>query len=196
MICWYFRAITLSALNEAKVFKKFWLQQSCKIIYFYLLCRYLNPPNNWVVCSLESRELMALCLKRLKNLAKVKLIEADFVWTEPHSKRIKVIESHKIKVSKIEASMMIKPILRSWRQHGDIFRISDSILEELMLMVGFRLYKMPILFSFFFRSNWRFKVKWCPAQFCSKLSLLSMWSTTKCATIADELKPKILGMLV
>jgi len=33
---------------------------------------------------------MALCLKRLKNLSKVKLIDAIFVWTECHSKRIKV----------------------------------------------------------------------------------------------------------
>ena len=36
------------------------------------------------------RELMALCLKKLKNLNKVKLIDANFLWTEPHSKRIKV----------------------------------------------------------------------------------------------------------
>jgi nonsense-mediated mRNA decay protein 3 len=33
---------------------------------------------------------MALCLKKLKNLNKVKLIDANFLWTEPHSKRIKV----------------------------------------------------------------------------------------------------------
>jgi nonsense-mediated mRNA decay protein 3 len=33
---------------------------------------------------------MALCLKRLKNLSKVRLVDAKFVWTEPHSKRIKV----------------------------------------------------------------------------------------------------------
>ena len=52
--------------------------------------RYLNPPNFWVTAALESRELMALCLKKLKNLSKVKLIDAIFVWTEPHSKRIKV----------------------------------------------------------------------------------------------------------
>jgi len=61
------------------------------VIYFCRFCeRYLNPPANWVVAGLESRELMALCLKRLKNLQKVKLIDANFVWTEPHSKRIKV----------------------------------------------------------------------------------------------------------
>lgn len=44
----------------------------------------------WVTCSLESRELLALCLKRLKGLNKTHLIDAGFVWTEPHSKRIKV----------------------------------------------------------------------------------------------------------
>ncbi|CAB4001448.1 60S ribosomal export NMD3 [Paramuricea clavata] len=52
--------------------------------------RYLQPPNTWVSCTLESRELLALCLKKLKGLSKVRLIDAGFVWTEPHSKRIKV----------------------------------------------------------------------------------------------------------
>jgi len=52
--------------------------------------RYFQPPNMWVVCQLESRELLALCLKKLKGLNKSHLIDAGFVWTEPHSKRIKV----------------------------------------------------------------------------------------------------------
>lgn len=52
--------------------------------------RYLQPPAEWLVCALESRELLALCLKRLKGLNRVKLIDAGFAWTEPHSKRIKV----------------------------------------------------------------------------------------------------------
>ncbi|XP_041971323.1 60S ribosomal export protein NMD3 [Aricia agestis] len=52
--------------------------------------RYLQPPAEWVVCALESRELLALCLKRLKGLNRVKLVDAGFAWTEPHSKRIKV----------------------------------------------------------------------------------------------------------
>ncbi|KAL1381285.1 hypothetical protein pipiens_013582, partial [Culex pipiens pipiens] len=33
--------------------------------------RYLNPPSEWVQCSLESKEL---------------LVDAGFIWTEPHSK--------------------------------------------------------------------------------------------------------------
>jgi len=52
--------------------------------------RYLVPPNAWVYCELESRELLTFCLKRIKGMNKVKLIDAGFVWTEPHSRRLKV----------------------------------------------------------------------------------------------------------
>ena len=52
--------------------------------------RYLQPPAQWLPCALESKELLALLLKRMKGLNKVRLIDAGFVWTEPHSKRIKV----------------------------------------------------------------------------------------------------------
>ena len=50
--------------------------------------RYLRPP--WVHCELESKELLTLCLKNVKGLKRVKLIDAGFVYTEPHSKRLKV----------------------------------------------------------------------------------------------------------
>lgn len=60
-------------------------------LYFCRGCeRYLQPPGEWVQCALESRELLSLCMKKLKGLNRVKLIDASFVWTEPHSKRIKV----------------------------------------------------------------------------------------------------------
>lgn len=52
--------------------------------------RYLQPPNNWIRAELESRELLALCLRRLKGLNKVRLIDASFIWTEPHSRRIRI----------------------------------------------------------------------------------------------------------
>ncbi|GAA5861075.1 hypothetical protein JCM8547_008026 [Rhodosporidiobolus lusitaniae] len=52
--------------------------------------RYLSPPQTWTICQLESRELLAICLRKLKGLSKVRLIDAGFIWTEPHSKRIKV----------------------------------------------------------------------------------------------------------
>ncbi|PKI84614.1 hypothetical protein MVES_001617 [Malassezia vespertilionis] len=52
--------------------------------------RYLNPPNTWVIAALESRELLAICLKKLRGLKHVRLIDANFIWTEPHSKRLRV----------------------------------------------------------------------------------------------------------
>ncbi|KAI9649947.1 ribosome-binding protein [Ciborinia camelliae] len=52
--------------------------------------RWLLPPQTWIVASLESRELLALCLKKLRGLHKVRIIDASFIWTEPHSRRIKV----------------------------------------------------------------------------------------------------------
>ena len=50
--------------------------------------RYLRPP--WVTAELESAELLTLCLKNIKGLKSVKLLDAAFIWTEPHSRRIKV----------------------------------------------------------------------------------------------------------
>lgn len=52
--------------------------------------RYLNPPQSWVIAQLESRELLAICLRKLRGLNKVRLIDAGFIWTEPHSKRLRV----------------------------------------------------------------------------------------------------------
>jgi len=52
--------------------------------------RWLSPPSSWVTAPLESRELLALCLRKLRGLNKVRIIDASFLWTEPHSRRIKV----------------------------------------------------------------------------------------------------------
>jgi nonsense-mediated mRNA decay protein 3 len=52
--------------------------------------RWLQPPNSWVTAALESRELLALCLRKLRGLSKVRIIDASFIWTEPHSRRVKV----------------------------------------------------------------------------------------------------------
>ena len=67
--------------------------------------RYLNPPLQWVQAQLESRELLAICLKKLKGLNKVRLIDAGFIWTEPHSKRLRV----KLTVQKEVRRQQINP---------------------------------------------------------------------------------------
>mmetsp|Transcript_7 Transcript_7/g.10 ORF Transcript_7/g.10 Transcript_7/m.10 type:complete len:335 (+) Transcript_7:58-1062(+) len=59
------------------------------ILNFCRFCnRYLRPP--WVHCDPESKQLMSLCLRKIRGLQKVKLVDVNFIWTEPHSRRIKL----------------------------------------------------------------------------------------------------------
>jgi len=63
--------------------------QKSAIINFCRGCeRYLRPP--WVKCPLESPDLLQICLKKLKGLNKIKLVDAGFLWTEPHCMKLKV----------------------------------------------------------------------------------------------------------
>ena len=58
------------------------------VVHFCRQCsRYMGPP--WTKCELESKELLSLCLKKIKGLNRVKFIDAGFVWTEAHSRKIK-----------------------------------------------------------------------------------------------------------
>ena len=52
--------------------------------------RWLQPPAHWITAAPESRELLALCLRKLRGLSKVRIIDASFIWTEPHSRRMYV----------------------------------------------------------------------------------------------------------
>ena len=52
--------------------------------------RWLQPPTSWITALPESKELLALCLRKLRGLNKVRVIDAGFIWTEPHSRRIKI----------------------------------------------------------------------------------------------------------
>lgn len=52
--------------------------------------RFLSPPKTWTLARLESSELLSICLRKLRGLNKVRLTEAHFIWTEPHSKRLRV----------------------------------------------------------------------------------------------------------
>ncbi|CAM9754030.1 unnamed protein product [Chrysoparadoxa australica] len=46
--------------------------------------------EQWVAAEPESFELLALCLKRIHSLNPKEVVDASFIWTEPHSKRLKV----------------------------------------------------------------------------------------------------------
>lgn len=77
-------------------------------IHFCRNCeRYLQPPGMWITAELESRELLTLCLKKLKGLNKVRLVDAGFIWTEPHSRRIKVKLTIQKEVKQVTMVMMM-----------------------------------------------------------------------------------------
>ena len=52
--------------------------------------RYCGGATTYVACEPESRELMAICLKRVRGLKRVRVADAAWIWTEPHSMRLKV----------------------------------------------------------------------------------------------------------
>jgi len=52
--------------------------------------RRYNRNGRWVVAAPESPALMALCMAKVNGLSKVRLVNAEFIWTEPHSRRLKV----------------------------------------------------------------------------------------------------------
>uniref|UniRef100_A0A7S0RDD9 60S ribosomal export protein NMD3 n=1 Tax=Pyramimonas obovata TaxID=1411642 RepID=A0A7S0RDD9_9CHLO len=66
------------------------IQKEVTIMWCKECNKYLAPPKAWVRAELESKELLTFCIKKLKGLNKVKLVDAGFIWTEPHSKRLKV----------------------------------------------------------------------------------------------------------
>ncbi|KAJ7399146.1 60S ribosomal export protein NMD3 [Pitangus sulphuratus] len=87
-------------------------------VHFCKQCeRYLQPPGTWIQCSLESRELLALCLKKIKaSLSKVRLIDAGFIWTEPHSKRLKLkltVQKEVINGAVLQQVFMVEYIVQS-----------------------------------------------------------------------------------
>mmetsp|Transcript_16625 Transcript_16625/g.20717 ORF Transcript_16625/g.20717 Transcript_16625/m.20717 type:complete len:598 (-) Transcript_16625:137-1930(-) len=56
--------------------------------------RWHKSASKWISCELESRDLMSLCLSNISGLHKKsrtqRLVDASWVWTEPHSMRLKV----------------------------------------------------------------------------------------------------------
>lgn len=52
--------------------------------------RWYVHKDTWAHHELESASFLAVCLKKIHGLQKMKLLDAKWVWTEPHSLRLKV----------------------------------------------------------------------------------------------------------
>ena len=80
--------------------------------------RYKRPP--WMKCEKESQDMMNLCLSKIKGLNKVQLIDSSFVWTEPHSKevKLKLTVQKEINRSLISTSFLVE-FKEEWTQCED-----------------------------------------------------------------------------
>jgi nonsense-mediated mRNA decay protein 3 len=70
---------------------------------------YRNP--QWVPLEPESAALLALCVKRVRGLKKLRLVDASWIWTEPHSRRLKVkltVASEVISGSVLQQSLVLE----------------------------------------------------------------------------------------
>lgn len=76
--------------------------------------RFLLPP--WSEVKLESKELLAACLRKISGLNKVKLIDAAWIWTEPHSLRLKiklVIQKEIMNGAVLQQSTIVEFVIRN-----------------------------------------------------------------------------------
>lgn len=78
--------------------------------------QYTSASSAWLACDWESAELMALCLKSVHGLSKAKLMDAGFIWTEPHSKRVKIkltLQREVLNHAVIQNSCVVTFVIRS-----------------------------------------------------------------------------------
>ena len=94
------------------------ITKTASIIYCRTCERYKRPP--WIKCEKESQDMMNLCLSKIKGLNKVQLIDSSFVWTEPHSKEIKIKLTIQKEINKsLISTSFIVEIKEDWTQCED-----------------------------------------------------------------------------
>ena len=77
--------------------------------------------QRWCNFELESADLLALCLRQIPQLKKdLKLIDASWIWTEPHSKRLKIRVTARKEVSELhgvvlQQSFIVEYVVK-WQQ--------------------------------------------------------------------------------
>ena len=90
--------------------------------------RYLQPPQYWSKADPESKELMVICLKKIKGLKKFTLIDATFLWTEAHSKRLRVrvvLQKEVFTQAVIQQTVVIEYVIH-WKQCDRCARVATG----------------------------------------------------------------------
>ena len=94
------------------------ITKTSSLIYCRTCDRYKRPP--WMKVERESQDMMNLCLSKIKGLNKVQLIDSSFVWTEPHSKEIKIKLTIQKEINKsLISTSFIVTFKEDWTQCED-----------------------------------------------------------------------------
>ncbi len=91
--------------------------------------------------ELESKELLTFCVKKVKGLSKVKLVDAGFIWTEPHSRRLKIkvtIQKEVLNGAILQQTFVVEARWRrAWRAEcAALRRCADSCARALRAVRG------------------------------------------------------------
>ena len=76
--------------------------------------RFERRDGSWANVEPESKELLALLLKKPRGLGQVRLADASFVWCEPHSRRLKLkvtIQKEIVAGAVLQQSFVIEYVL-------------------------------------------------------------------------------------
>ena len=89
-----------------------------ELVYCKECHRFLRPP--YVKIERESADMMKLCLSRIKSYdKKIKIIDSNFIYTEPHSKVIKI----KITIQKeIEKNILSQDLISEFKEKWNLCR--------------------------------------------------------------------------
>ena len=89
-----------------------------ELVYCKECHRFLRPP--YVKIERESADMMKLCLSRIKSYdKKIKIIDSNFIYTEPHSKVIKI----KITIQKeIEKNILSQDLIIEYKEKWNLCR--------------------------------------------------------------------------
>jgi nonsense-mediated mRNA decay protein 3 len=129
------------------------IQKHVTITYCKNCGRYLQPPRHWMSAELESKELLTFCIKRIRGLQKVKLVDAGFIWTEPHSKRLKVkltVQANVMNGAILQQTFVVEYQVE-WNMCTDCNRANTNVhaWKAVVQVSSFR--------SSFCRLNWKFR---------------------------------------
>ncbi|KAM0671376.1 ribosome stability and mRNA decay protein [Ordospora colligata] len=97
--------------------------------------RYLQPPNNWVEFSWGSREFLLFLVKKNKTLSKLCIVDSNFVYTEPNSK--KIVVGLVIKDSDVEQSLEIRYSIKN-QQCADCAKVEAKQYWNSLVQVRHR----------------------------------------------------------